>query len=146
MERARHPLFALALALVLPGAVALVLAPAAAHAQSDGAERQSSAGAIPVLIETEEGGREIPSLRLSVGEIEDMEVFGRDDEEIGEVESVLMTTQGEIVALGVELGGFLGLGDRQAIMPIAHFRRVGDILVVEATRGEIGALPREDGL
>lgn len=136
VQRAGHAL------RVLCPAVAIVLAFAFAPAHLAAQERDAATpAAVPALVEVAEGGREVAALRLTVDALDGIEVFGRDDERIGDVETVLATWDGAIVALSLELGGFLGLGERTLVMPIDSFRRVGDLLVLDVTLRELRELP-----
>ena len=45
------------------------------------------------------------------------DVYGANDEEIGEVEGVLIGANGQVTAIIVEVGGFLGIGETQVAIP-----------------------------
>lgn len=134
--------------LALAAAVVFA-APAAAQ---DG-EKVAAAPAGPLtvdgmtaLVAAEDSGRSVPEFGgASVGEIDDMEVFGANDEEVGEVERVLATTEGTVAAVVVEVGGFLGIGDKEVIVPLDRLRRVGDLLTTDLTEEELEQLPEWEG-
>lgn len=77
-------------------------------------------------------------------DVGDMRVIGADGESIGEVEDVLIDSTGRVVAVSVEAGGFLGMGDRDVIMQLDSLELQGDEFTTTLTREEIEALPDWD--
>lgn len=77
-------------------------------------------------------------------EVEGAEIHGLGGERIGEIEEVLMNPDGEIVAVTVEVGGFLGIGDKEVIIDLAQFQREGGRFLISLTREQIEALPEWD--
>jgi sporulation protein YlmC with PRC-barrel domain len=77
-------------------------------------------------------------------DIGDMRVVGADGEGIGEVEDVLIDSTGRVVAVSVEAGGFLGMGDRDVIMQLDSLELRGDEFATTLTREEVEALPDWD--
>jgi uncharacterized protein YrrD len=73
-----------------------------------------------------------------------MRVVGADGESIGEVEDVLIDSTGRVVAVSVEAGGFLGMGDRDVIMQLDSLELQGDEFATTLTREEVEALPDWD--
>lgn len=49
--------------------------------------------------------------------IDEAEVYGSEGEEIGDVENILVSDKGKILALVVEMGGFVDLGDTHIMVP-----------------------------
>lgn len=119
--------------------VAMLGAPAAS-AQTTGAAVPDISG----LVELED--MPIARLGVTVQEIEDMDVVGPDGAEIGEVEEILVDATGTVVAVTVEVGGFLGIGESEAVMMIDQLGLAddGDDLVSSLTREQIDALPEWD--
>lgn len=76
----------------------------------------------------------------TVDDLEDMDVVGTNGEEIGEVEDVLASTDGSTMAIATEVGGFLGVGERDVVVPLNNAQVVGDDIVLDMTREEIEAL------
>lgn len=62
--------------------------------------------------------RMIDAWNLKVEDVEDMDVDGPDGKELGEVEKVLEDANGDIRAVVVEYGGFLGFGAKQVIVEL----------------------------
>jgi PRC-barrel domain len=77
-------------------------------------------------------------------ELGDMNVVNPAGEKIGEVEEVLMDTSGEVVAVAVEVGGFLGIGDDDVIIQLDQLRLENNQLVTALTKEQIEALPKWD--
>jgi sporulation protein YlmC with PRC-barrel domain len=77
-------------------------------------------------------------------ELDDMDVVNPAGEKIGEVEEVLMDTSGKVVAVAVEVGGFLGIGDDDVIIQLDQLRLENKQLVTTLTKEEIEALPKWD--
>ena len=81
---------------------------------------------------------------LSVGQIEDMDVYGAGGDEIGEVEDVLVDASGKVVGLSVEAGGFLGIGEKDVILSLDQVTLENDKLVTALTEEQLKDLPRWD--
>jgi sporulation protein YlmC with PRC-barrel domain len=77
-------------------------------------------------------------------ELGDMNVVTPDGDKIGEVEEVLMNTSGKVVAVAVEVGGFLGIGDDDVIIQLDQLRLEDNRLVTTLTKEQIEALPKWD--
>lgn len=121
-------------------AMVAMLGVAPASAQATGAAVPDISG----LVELED--LPIARLGVTVQEIEDMEVVGPDGTEIGEVNEVLVDAGGTVVAVTVEVGGFLGIGESEAVMLIDQLGLSADRddLVSSLTREQIEALPEWD--
>jgi hypothetical protein len=74
--------------------------------------------------------------------IEDMQVRNAAGEEIGEIDEVLVDGAGRIVAVTVEIGGFLDIGDESLIVETGDLAWGEDGFTLDLTDGELGALPR----
>ncbi|HEX2019892.1 MAG TPA: PRC-barrel domain-containing protein [Aurantimonas sp.] len=86
---------------------------------------------------------EVPvvSLNLMSGQVEDLKVIGADDEEIGEVAAVLGDQNGQPQAVTVEIGGFLGIGEKTVILMLTDVRLDLGRLRTVLTKTEIENLP-----
>ena len=71
-----------------------------------------------------------------------MDVYGPGGEKIGEIDEVLMNAAGQPVAVSVEVGGFLGIGEREAVVMLYQLRLDGQRFVTNLTKAQIEALPR----
>ena len=78
---------------------------------------------------------------FSVNQLEDMNVYNARGNQLGEVEDVLIGPNNQ-THLVVSYGGFLGLGERQVVMPLDRFQLQNDRLVVAGmTEDQLRALP-----
>lgn len=98
-------------------------------------------GAAGDLREGEDDDMVVQAFGRSVDEVEDMDVYGPGGEEIGEVEEVLVDASGQPAALAVEVGGFLGIGEKDAVMQLDQLRLEDDRLTTNLTKEQIEALP-----
>jgi len=74
-------------------------------------------------------------------------VVGSNGRDAGEVENLLMDSSGRVRAAVIEWGGFLGIGEREALVPIERIRLGGnqnERAQLTMTREELEALPRYD--
>jgi predicted outer membrane protein/sporulation protein YlmC with PRC-barrel domain len=83
---------------------------------------------------------------ISVENLLGTTIYGRDDEELGNVGDVLFDQNGEIEAVIVDVGGFLGIGEKPVALRIDELDiqgQEGDQLIVRlnATREELENLP-----
>lgn len=53
---------------------------------------------------------------LFSGNLDDHDVYGADGKEIGEIEDVLLNMDGTVAAVAVEVGGFLGIGEKDVLV------------------------------
>jgi sporulation protein YlmC with PRC-barrel domain len=104
-----------------------------AHAQ------QSATGSVSSLVEVENEAMMVESFNLSVAQLEDMEIVGSGGKRIGEVEEVLMTPEGKITAVAVEV-----VGDKEVVMELDQLLRKGDVLMTNLTEEQVEALQSWD--
>jgi hypothetical protein len=86
----------------------------------------------------------VQPLNVSVGDVEDMTIYSAGGEEVGEVEAVLLDGSGRPVAVAADVGGFLGLGERDVVIGLDRLSRGQDRLTVAMSKEEIEALPEFD--
>lgn len=90
-------------------------------------------------------GSELPT--LSVDQLEDMKVVNDKGEVIGEVDEIVRskTNKDDIFAV-VEVGGFLGLGDRDVALSVRDLTKRGDKIAAPAgtTKAQLEKLPKYD--
>lgn len=66
-----------------------------------------------------EDGSELTYQGITIEQLEELDIV-HNGEEIGEVDDVLVDGEGKIVAVTIEHeAGFLGLGEREVVMPLA---------------------------
>src|SRR5918993_929158 len=79
--------------------------------------------------------------QFSVNQLEDMNVYNARGNQLGEVEDVLIGPNNQTF-LVVAYGGFLGLGERQVVLPLDRFQLQNDRLVVAGmTEDQLRTLP-----
>ena len=93
------------------------------------------------LHEAEDDAMIVQPLAVSVEALEDMNIYGSAGEEIGEVEDVLVDASGQPVAVTADVGGFLGIGEREVVIGLDQLTHSGDRLTVGMTKEQIEALP-----
>lgn len=72
-----------------------------------------------------------------IDELEEMDVYSADGEEIGDVEEIVRR-DGMLYAV-IEAGGFLGLGETELAIPLNHFRFQNERLTLPMTAAEFEA-------
>lgn len=123
-------------------AVALFL-PVVASAQQ---QQKPPAEKPGILVEvTDREDQLVPRFNISVSELREYAVYGADGERIGEIEDVLAGSDGKISAVTVEVGGFLGTGERDVVLPLDSIGLSGLRLVVDMTKDQIAELPPWEG-
>ncbi len=94
--------------------------------------------------ELDTGDQIVESFNLSIDAIEDMTVVDANGDKVGEVDEVLGTSDGGPMALAVEVGGFLGVGDHNAIIPLDQVKLENDQIQVDMSKDDIQNLPTWD--
>jgi sporulation protein YlmC with PRC-barrel domain len=108
---------------------AFIAAVGLAHAQ------QPATGSAPSLVEVKDDAMMVEHFNLSVKQLEDMELTDSGGKRIGEVEDVLMTPEGKITALAVEVAG-----DKEVIMKFDQLRHQGNVFTTDLTEKQVEAL------
>jgi hypothetical protein len=94
------------------------------------------------LRRVKDGDRMVTPWNLKVEDVEDADVDGPDGKEMGEIEKVLEDTNGEIRAVVLEYGGFLGLGAKQVIVALDQLQPAkGHRFTTNLTEEQLNALP-----
>lgn len=119
---------------------ALLAAVCAALGTATAIEPASAADYIKVL----DGDRVVQAWNVTVGEVESADIYAADGEEIGDIEDVLMTPDGEIVGVSAEVGGFIGVGEKEVAFSLQSLVWDGERVIVRMTPEQIGALPSWD--
>ena len=82
----------------------------------------------------------VTPLNLKVGDIEDADLIDANGNEIGDVEAVLLDANGQPAAIMDEVGGFLGIGEKEVIISIDQVQVKDDDLMTSLTKEQLGAL------
>ena len=86
----------------------------------------------------------VAPFNVSINDFEEMEIYGPGGEEIGEVDAVLVDAAAKPVAVAAEVGGFLGMGEKDVVIGLDQLSQDGDHLKINMTKEQIGALPEFD--
>ena len=75
-------------------------------------------------------------------EIVGRELYGANNEQIGDIEDVVMSEGGEVEAVLTDVGGFLGIGAKRVAVPIDQLQMQDDRIVASRmTREEAENMP-----
>ena len=74
--------------------------------------------------------------------LDDMNIVTATGEKIGEVEDAFIDASGQLVALAIEVGGYLGIGDNDVIIQLDQLRLDDNQFVTTLTKEQIEALPK----
>jgi hypothetical protein len=122
----------------LPALAAALLALAApAHAQQ-------AAGDV-TLREATDDDLMVPPFNLSVEDLEDADLVDPAGAEIGEVEEVLVDADGQPAAITAEVGGFLGVGQKMAVIGLDRLQLKDGDLVILLSKEQLGSLQSRSG-
>jgi sporulation protein YlmC with PRC-barrel domain len=69
-------------------------------------------------------------------------VYSSNNENIGEIEDVVMGPNNQVQAALIDVGGFLGIGERRIAVPISDLKLDGDKLSTSMTKQQVEELPR----
>ena len=78
---------------------------------------------------------------FTVSQLDDMNVVDAADKKIGEVDDVLVDTTGKIVAVVVEMGGFLGMGERHYVVDLGKLTPKDKVLQTSMTKEQLEQQP-----
>ena len=122
----------------LPALAAALLALAApAHAQQ-------AAGDV-TLREATDDDLMVPPFNMSVEDLEDADLVDPAGAEIGEVEEVLVDANGKPAAITAEVGGFLGVGQKMAVIGLDRLQLKDGDLVILLSKEQLGSLQSWSG-
>jgi len=93
------------------------------------------------LRKVKDDDRMIDAWNLKVDQVEDMDGYGPDGKEVGEIEKVLEDSDGQIGAVVVEFGGFLGIGDTEVIVPLDQLQPGKKHFTTSLTQEQLSAFP-----
>lgn len=98
-----------------------------------------------------EGYQTVEATDLTAEDLEGATLYGANDDSIGDVEDLIVTTDGQIEQAIVDVGGFLGLGERRIAIGFEELQVVrsddgGDTRVyVSATEEQLEGRPEYEG-
>ena len=106
---------------------------AAAFALGSGGFVQAQTSATG-LHDAEDKAVMVAPFNMSIDDLEEMGIYGPNGEEIGEVDEVLVDATAKPVAVAAEVGGFLGLGEKDVVIGLDQLTQDGDHLKVSLTK------------
>ena len=95
--------------------VALAQAPVAGNAQAPTGSAGPGPSSTQFITQQTEGV-------LRVSDLIGQSVFGADNQDVGEIEDVILDTDGRVAAVVIEMEGGLGLGDREIAVPASSIQ------------------------
>ncbi len=81
---------------------------------------------------------------LRARQMDGMDVYGADGDEIGEIEELLVDASGKFVAVVIEVDRYLGLVDREVVVGLDQLQRAGDRFALNMTEEQLEQLPEWD--
>lgn len=115
---------------------------AAAGASQEPATSTQTAAQPAQYKKVKDDQRVVAPWNLQVDDVEDRDVDGPDGKELGEIEAVLEDANGEIGAVVLEYGGFLGFGAKQVIVTLDRLQPgKGKRFTTDLTEAQLAALP-----
>jgi hypothetical protein len=93
------------------------------------------------LKKTEDEAKMVSPLNASVDKVEDMDIYDANGKKIAEVDSVLEDSSGEIKGVAIEYGGFLGFGEKGAILTFDQLKQKDGNLTTTLTAEQLPTLP-----
>ncbi len=88
---------------------------------------------------------------LTTSDIENATVYGRGDQTIGSVKSLMIGTDGNITSAVIDVGGFLGMGAHSVLLPFSQLtvlRETDGIemrVYLDASKDQLKAMPHHVG-
>ena len=105
---------------------------------------------------TYEGYERVPVAEytaLTADKLDDANVYGLNGEEIGEIDELILSADGKIDRVVLEVGGFLGIGEREVAVPfdrLTVLRRTGVAddfrIYMDSTQERLEALPEYEAI
>jgi len=93
------------------------------------------------LRESEDDNKMVDPLKTTVDKVEEMDVFDATGKKIAEVDSVLEDKNGQVKGVAIEYGGFLGFGEKGAVLTLDQVKEKYGSLVTEVTEDQLPTLP-----
>jgi len=128
--------------LLIAAAVAALSTAAMAQQSTTTVTTTTPPAAEVQLREIKDDNRVIQPFNLTVDQLEDRNIVDASGEKIGEIDEVLENAAGQPVAVVVETGGFLGIGDRDVVLGLDQVRLDGDRLITTLSSDQLKNLPK----
>jgi len=102
------------------------------------------AGAVEYDYRPAPGTLVVPELGLTAAELEDATLYNEAGEAVGEIDRVLVTEAGLFAGIGVEVGGFLGLGERDVLLLPGQLHLRDGRVTTRLSHAQLEAQPEYD--
>jgi sporulation protein YlmC with PRC-barrel domain len=117
-----------------------------AMAPAEGDRPQQAAGAPVVIVftdltEAQDGSKMVKAWNMPVDSVEEMDIYDASGKKLGEVDAVLQDKDGEIKGVVIGYGGFLGFGEKGAVMTLDQLKLKDGTLVTEVSEDQLSQLP-----
>lgn len=94
------------------------------------------------------GMSEVPATDLSADNLIGTTVYGMNDENVGSIADVILTTDGQVDAVTLDVGGFLGIGAKEVALDLDNLAFMSDgddmYLYTSLTKDQLEAQPEYD--
>jgi hypothetical protein len=124
-----------------PSATEPAPAPAPTMDKEAVAPAPSSDTSVAGLRESEDDAKMVAPLNATVDKVEEMDVYDAAGKKIAEVDSVLEDSNGEVKGVAIEYGGFLGFGEKGAILTLDQVKQKDGNIAIELTEDQLSTLP-----
>lgn len=88
---------------------------------------------------------------LTTSDVEKATVYGRNDESIGSISALKVTTEGKITDAVIDVGGFLGIGAHSVLVPFSELTVLRETdgpdmrVHLDTTKDKLKAMPNHVG-
>jgi hypothetical protein len=96
---------------------------------------------ITELTEVDDDSKLVKPWNVPVDTVEEMDVFDANGKQIGEVDAVLQDKNGEIKGVVVGYGGFLGFGEKGAVVGIDQLKLSDGTIITDLTEDQLSQRP-----
>jgi sporulation protein YlmC with PRC-barrel domain len=93
------------------------------------------------LTEAQDGKKLVKPWNVPVDSVQQMDVFDGNGKKIGQVDAVLQDKNGDVKGVAVGYGGFLGFGEKGAIVTLDQVKLKDGALVTDINEDQLSKLP-----
>jgi sporulation protein YlmC with PRC-barrel domain len=102
---------------------------------------QPAAVVITDLTEAQDGSKLVKPWNVPVDSVAEMDVYDANGKKIGQVDAVLQDKNGDVKGVAVGYGGFLGFGEKGAIVTLDQMKLKDGTLVTDIDEGQLAQQP-----
>ncbi len=93
------------------------------------------------LSEAQDGKKLVKPWNVPVDSVEQMDVYDGAGKKIGQVDAVLQDKNGDVKGVAVGYGGFLGFGEKGAVVTLDQLKLKDGTLITEVNEDQLSKLP-----